>query len=717
MGQLDERYRTPLVLRYYEDVTPAEIANQLGIPLRTVHTRLRRGLQKLRERMDAAGGGRERWSSMLLMTAMAPRQGHASQVPGLLRASLSAGILLSVLALSTWWLPAAITQESGAPELAHDAPPPFRRGNARNEARHLRVGLRQARPGVAGLGAERRERSIEGEVLDWNGVAVQGAGVRAQSFSGLRFGRYSTHLVTSGEPRHVARTDRAGRFRVANGILSGDQIFTGHSEGQTTVVIGCHRANATQPLIVVAPARELLLRIVNEVQDPLPDVRVRVEFGDALPARFDRSLRDQHRASWSRVSDSRGVVRWDALPHVAEGELIFEREGYVARRVNLMQVTSLVVMRQPRAALRIAGCILGPSGRPRVDAEVHTKAGCCRTEADGSFSLRMRTRTGGPMTVVAPGLAIHEVSLASERLGGSEVIQLGVISMSRQQESLAGTVRDSRGLRVSGARIWILGATWCEGCEASGSGPLESVAGFWRRDHTVTDSRGAFEIGGLDGRRAYRLRVIDPRTAAALTTEALHPAANVDLQFPEDATIDCFEATLQDCTGTPLAGASVIVQTRTPELMGSTVFVHGSETTSGPDGRFRLTHVPRHSVSLTVHHERTLRTTFAIEEHLEEGTLVVPLQAQLRVEALDLGGLSAYVQLLGERGQVLDCWLPTGSGSRKVREIQLHAGRSGVLDVPASATAVRLHVEGRLEEYRAIHLRAGETNVLELRVP
>ncbi|MEM6569559.1 MAG: RNA polymerase sigma factor, partial [Planctomycetota bacterium] len=63
LGRLSEPLRTAIVLRYYEDRAPAAIAEELGVPVETVRTRLKRGLAKLREDLDRRhGGDRAAWS-------------------------------------------------------------------------------------------------------------------------------------------------------------------------------------------------------------------------------------------------------------------------------------------------------------------------------------------------------------------------------------------------------------------------------------------------------------------------------------------------------------------------------------------------------------------------------------------------------------------------------------------------------------------------------
>ena len=52
LGELEEPYHTTLLLRYWEDLPPREIAARMRVPVDTVKTRLRRGLASLRERLD-----------------------------------------------------------------------------------------------------------------------------------------------------------------------------------------------------------------------------------------------------------------------------------------------------------------------------------------------------------------------------------------------------------------------------------------------------------------------------------------------------------------------------------------------------------------------------------------------------------------------------------------------------------------------------------------
>ncbi|MHC4814222.1 MAG: sigma-70 family RNA polymerase sigma factor [Planctomycetota bacterium] len=71
---LREPYRGTVLLRYFEGLSPAQIAAQLKVPGATVRTRLRRGLEQLRTMLDSAhGGDRRAWCLQLIpLAAFAP---------------------------------------------------------------------------------------------------------------------------------------------------------------------------------------------------------------------------------------------------------------------------------------------------------------------------------------------------------------------------------------------------------------------------------------------------------------------------------------------------------------------------------------------------------------------------------------------------------------------------------------------------------------------
>lgn len=58
LGRLTPERRVPVVLRYWLDYTPAEIADALGLPVGTVSSRLSRALDDLRSALEDGNAGR-----------------------------------------------------------------------------------------------------------------------------------------------------------------------------------------------------------------------------------------------------------------------------------------------------------------------------------------------------------------------------------------------------------------------------------------------------------------------------------------------------------------------------------------------------------------------------------------------------------------------------------------------------------------------------------
>jgi RNA polymerase sigma-70 factor (ECF subfamily) len=75
VGELDEPYRSTILLRYAEGLEPTEIADRLGVPAGTVRWRLKTALDRLRERLDGAHDGDRRAWMVALGSLAAPGNG------------------------------------------------------------------------------------------------------------------------------------------------------------------------------------------------------------------------------------------------------------------------------------------------------------------------------------------------------------------------------------------------------------------------------------------------------------------------------------------------------------------------------------------------------------------------------------------------------------------------------------------------------------------
>ncbi len=66
LARLEEPSRSTLILRFFEGLSPSEIAAMRGIPAATVRSHLKRGLDRIRERLDRGHGGRGAWGAAIL---------------------------------------------------------------------------------------------------------------------------------------------------------------------------------------------------------------------------------------------------------------------------------------------------------------------------------------------------------------------------------------------------------------------------------------------------------------------------------------------------------------------------------------------------------------------------------------------------------------------------------------------------------------------------
>ncbi len=100
---LDEPYRETLTRRWYRDEKPAAIAAAMAVPVRTVETRLARGLERLRGELTTRRGSPEAWCTVLLPLAVtgectAMVAGSGAVAGGGLVGWLAAG----VVAMNSW---------------------------------------------------------------------------------------------------------------------------------------------------------------------------------------------------------------------------------------------------------------------------------------------------------------------------------------------------------------------------------------------------------------------------------------------------------------------------------------------------------------------------------------------------------------------------------------------------------------------------------------
>lgn len=243
IAALDEPFRTAVLLRFYEGLSPRQIAARLGVPVATVKSRIGRGLERLRGRLDESYGDRRAWVCVLVPLAARPPVpipatptlgGFAVNV----KIWLGAGAALAACAFVFFW-PSSDGGEGPAPTASAGLP------DARSPSRSSRGGGLagsnpiRARDDGSQAGAETAPstddaalRVVQGRALDSSGRAVPSL------------------AISSGPDSDPVLTTTDGSFAFETRATSLD--LAAADPQWVTVRTGLWRARSTVPPVVIA---------------------------------------------------------------------------------------------------------------------------------------------------------------------------------------------------------------------------------------------------------------------------------------------------------------------------------------------------------------------------------------------------------------------------------------------------------------------------------
>ena len=541
---LDEPYRSTILLRFFEGVKPQEIARRVGASEEAVRQRLKRGLDRLREQLDAEHGGeRERWIAGLApLTAV-----HGAPVAvtsggmvakGVLMSTPArvavAGLILAVAASVAVWFPRSRFASDG-PKTANaehvstatsDAPIATTSDGRANAPQRVPVDNGSDRAAAATAEeAGGPVRFVYGAVVDESGLAlddvrialwtVGSSDVAAPSAKspwslGGRDGVWSTAGITPGI-WHV-EAQREG-FSTLSRDFTIDDASDGHRVDlvlkRALVIPVRFRAPKGGPLAdaMAAEASDGLLHNIAVSGFPrAPPARFEVGFVDAgqldgAGRWFARTRSPYSVALESKVailSDSDGVLVVEGEPpafvvatlkHVI---LASVRIGDAARGVDL--VVDPETIRASLATLRLR-FVDAETKQPLegVEVDVHDDLAwsrtAARTDADGCATC---TRVLPGLLQIQPSLFGYEVCRVPFPVEAGATADVGTIELSREV-TLHGRVRRADGKPAGG---WLSHCSldrWHHGL------PVDSDH-FWG-----LKADGSFELSGL-GRGRYLVR-------------------------------------------------------------------------------------------------------------------------------------------------------------------------------------------------------------------
>lgn len=708
---LDEPYRQAILLRYFEDLSPQEIAVRLAVPASTVRSRLERGVAQLRGRLE------RRDLRALVALVLMPRAGERLAVgTGAITTTATGGLIMTGSYYKTA-IPVGIAMLFvgllafdffGEHEVSPQGlAPTAASGQMANNAATPEQPATQAQPGDAVARTVAVVPVVPSgphyRVLDARGDAVTDVPVLLeQTLGALLSGGFDGAVVT-GDLVPIGSSDERGMLSMDDVTVEASRSFRlWAGEGFLTLAT---QAPAAKPggapgLLVVAPASTIEGQVVDEHGSPLIGVRLRVQAPDLVD--FKASLvHATHTAMPTARSDVQGRFTMLA-PRLADTTLRFEKSGYVG--VELSSATAdfqHVVLHQRVHPYRLTGKVVNANGAPVWRATVVVGAARTKTGFSGTFEIETEELTEESVVLVAkrghrpllrPGLlqrllseeTVHGVELL---LGGEPLTQEGLV-VDGNGEPLAGMI----------VSIWHPVAidmfTTPEDLAQGVEGKLSNIASGPVKVDARTKPDGTFRVTGL-GQQGYRYRVFDPATRASVTTDSMPAASRVMrivLDIHARRTIRGM-VTMRD--GRPAVGVRVGAGLITWQTQTFTARATGRRTKTDEDGRFVLEDVVAGDTTIELSGVEVVSREIQIAQFLGERELPIDLWQRCRFriaigetceadhfEVQDVNGVS--LEIRRTRGAIIT------AGS----QWSLSNGRTGVLEVSEQAVAVVLLRDG-----------------------
>ncbi len=438
--------RTAVLLRYFENLSAEEIARRSGTPAATVRSRVRRGLARLRERLETRIPERDLFPALAALTRapLGSLPEGASPAPAfpliggvlLMKTFLTvagACAVLAVLSAGIWFTtrdpgsaraqaasaeapPATASRETAPePEQADEAGPS-------SATRTAVAPEERAAPGAAPAGSIAPR--IEARVVDPRGLAISGAVVTED---GERRGESGASGRVSCELALVER-EKTTQLRIAH---------PGYAEGRVTVRV-TPAARVELGDVALVPAGGLQGWVEDSFGRRVPLARVIAagpENARSDPEELRRQGPLEDETTLSATADGDGRFRLENVPS-GPARLWAGAEGFAWSSIGPFDVAAGATARGVRLVLeplrsddRISGFVLDPEGEPVQNARVScwftaatfSTGSALETDEEGRFELLLRARVAHDLTAHDPENRWSEVYLFGVEPGSRDL--------------------------------------------------------------------------------------------------------------------------------------------------------------------------------------------------------------------------------------------------------------------------------------------------------
>ncbi len=713
---LEEPFRTTVLLRYYEDLPPRAIARRTGVPVRTVNSRLARGLERLR-----AGFRRERtdrtWMAGLAALAR-PSVGvlwmNAKQVAVVAAAvAVAAGAFL-------WMRPSPSAPESAVARSGIDRPnlesspetPSPLAAQTSDAPRIPAPGDTVTQPaGASVAAAPLGTRAIRGRVFGPDAFPLAGIEVvfeggvtpapRATSGSG---GAFEIRIPTS---------DRVGVVRAADPAL-------------VNVAVGIVRAGReVEPIVVVARARDLAGKVVDAAGAPLAGAQLALEPPEGFMRRFDAVLDATERTDAHATSDAAGAFALQKSADLPGARVVAKLDGFETAVVEIQPGSdpALVVEMRPKRSDtgEIEGRVVDTDAKPVAEAFVSLGQRTAVTDSRGEFRLATAgAENAVDLVAIHPAFLPGRFRAERDASNGRPVWPSSVVvRLGGPPLAIAGTVVDESGKPRADVRIWIedptrfgvLGEDDVATVESLIGGPTMDGDDYWRT--ASTDAGGRFELGGLVD-RDYKVGLIDEASLDLLRTGPFAAGArDVRIVF-ERGPSRRIAGRVLSTRGQPVPGVSLDLLR--PTFGGISSYLDHGSRISDAEGHFAYEDVRGKQLLLWVRGDDVVPSMVPVPDAIgEEGfTVTVAVRCHFKVHLSGELAAADRLRVLDADGAEMDLMDVTPSGVTTMKEATLVDGRSAALGVEERAATLSILKDGRVVLRRDLRLVPGTLNVIEL---
>lgn len=768
---LEEPYRRTILLRFFQGLEVREIAQQEGVELSTVRTRLQRGIAKLRERLDRAWGTRSAWS--IAVTALAKTPGRTEMIAATSSAVLAAWIAGSAACIGVvgaiWWSwPDAASFSTHEVAASTESSP----GAASNSASSAVPGLTHVdevdrmpaaslppieTASMTGSAEEIPRTRIEGRAVDLRGNPIAGLQIRARDGSLARRIGDSIRYVAGTTIQWIpSDPDEERALRVIPGALERFLRERGNPAGLKELLLGIDLSTAgrtaadgsfdltahgtrleiecddkawvlacdgwtalrTVHVYVAAPAIDVGGMVIDGSDAPI--AAASVEFGIVWTALKDFPFELEGSGasrSWCAGTDREGRFLLERIPAISGGVVRASKDGFQSSGVpepdrSADDLTIRLKPEELREEPLVRGIVVDMRGSPVEGAWVQFAQHTGTTDASGRFEIEATSyNPDTPLTAVKRGMQAAVIESFGEELPGHpEGLDGIVLRLGGESLTITGRILDLEGEPCRGWKVDLDDGTPC----GTYSVNLEAATSGRLDDSKAaeTDAEGRFEVGGLRD-RSYRIHAWNPGNCLVLVGDSVAAGSrDVEIRMPPDAVRPTVRGTIVSKRGHPVPGVEVAVACVTNRSPGGGFSSKRcTPVLTDASGGFVLTEVSRRNVLISVYGGMIVSTHLELPADGEDVRIEVDVQARFRLDPRAGDAVDSF-KVLDPRGAALTITVHRPESTSSMNSVRRRDDGFPTCTVSEEAAVLVLY-QGKQELRRVpLDLHPGELQVV-----